>query len=89
MVRGTRWLSDAIRLSSDRRRQGQAAFTASPFSRLATTHALSMAGDALVTLALAGTLYPVPPAPYNHLPYYYLVYLAAGLTWFALAARRQ
>jgi hypothetical protein len=30
---------------------------ASPFSRLAVTHALSVAGDALVTMALAGSLF--------------------------------
>jgi hypothetical protein len=57
LVRLTGALAEAIRLSSDRRREGQAAFTASPFSRLAMTHALSMAGDALVTLALAGSLF--------------------------------
>jgi hypothetical protein len=56
-ARMTRWLAEAIRLTSDRHREGQDAFTASPFSRLAMTHALSMAGDALVTLALAGSLF--------------------------------
>jgi amino acid transporter len=33
-------------------------------------------------LALIGNLYPVPEGPYGKLPYIYLVYLAAGLTWF-------
>ena len=33
------------------------ALAATPFSRLALTHAFSMAGDALVTLALAGSLF--------------------------------
>ncbi|HLY84395.1 MAG TPA: MFS transporter, partial [Acidimicrobiales bacterium] len=50
-------LANAVRLTSDGRREGQEAFTASPFSRLAMTHVLSMAGDALVTLALAGSLF--------------------------------
>ena len=50
-------LGNAVQLSSDRSRRGQEAFEASPFSRLALTHALSMAGDALVTLALAGSLF--------------------------------
>ena len=53
----TTWLRNALSLSSDSRRSGQEAFTASPFSRLALTHALSLAGDALVTLALAGSLF--------------------------------
>jgi len=38
---------------ADRRRQ----LEASPFSRFAVTHALSLAGDALVTMALAGSLF--------------------------------
>ena len=50
-------LGNAFRLSSDRNRHGQDAFTASPFSRLALTHVLSLGGDALVTLALAGSLF--------------------------------
>jgi hypothetical protein len=36
-------------------------------------------------LAMAGTLYPIPAAPYNTLPYYYLAYLAVGLACFYLA----
>jgi hypothetical protein len=50
-------LGNAFRLNSDRHREGQEAFTASPFSRLLITHVLSLAGDALVTLALAGSLF--------------------------------
>jgi amino acid transporter len=38
-------------------------------------------------LALAGNLYPVPEGPYGKLPYVYLVYLAAGMLWFALQSR--
>ncbi len=40
-------------------------------------------------LALVGNLYPVPEGPYGRLPYIYLVYLAAGLIWFAFASRRD
>ena len=36
---------------------GQAAFTASAFTRLARTHALSTASDAMVATALAGTIF--------------------------------
>jgi Na+/melibiose symporter-like transporter len=39
------------------RRPAAAALSASPFSRLAVAHALSVAGDALVTMALAGSLF--------------------------------
>ncbi len=37
-------------------------------------------------LALIGNLYPVPQGPYGKLPYVYLLYLAAGMLWFALRA---
>lgn len=40
-------------------------------------------------LALVGNLYPVPEGPYGKLPYAYLVYLAAGLIWFFLSARKK
>ncbi|MDQ1376083.1 MAG: hypothetical protein QOE15_256 [Acidimicrobiaceae bacterium] len=50
-------LGNAFRLNSDRTRSGQEAFTASPFSRLMITHVLSLGGDALVTLALAGSIF--------------------------------
>jgi hypothetical protein len=35
----------------------QAAFSASPFARLAMAHAFAIAGDAMVTMALAGSLF--------------------------------
>jgi len=34
-----------------------------------------------ILLALVGTLYPVPPPPYNRLPYVYLATLLTGLAW--------
>jgi amino acid transporter len=40
-------------------------------------------------LALAGNLYPVPEGPYGKLPYIYLVYLMAGLSWFFFKARHK
>ena len=33
-------------------------------------------------MALAGTLYPVPDAPYSWLPYLYFVYLFIALAFF-------
>ncbi len=44
-------------LSTPRRRAGADAFHLSAFARLARTHVLSAAGDALVTIALAGSLF--------------------------------
>ena len=44
---------------------------------------------AAMLLALIGNLYPVPEGPYGKLPYIYLIYLAAGLTWFFWRARNQ
>jgi amino acid transporter len=40
-------------------------------------------------LALIGNVYPVPEGPYGRLPYIYLAYLAGGLGWFAIRARRR
>jgi amino acid transporter len=42
---------------------------------LATASVLAM------VLVLEGTLYPVPEAPKNWLPYLFLAYLAAGILW--------
>ncbi|XHR30458.1 MAG: APC family permease [Chthoniobacteraceae bacterium] len=42
-----------------------------------------------MVIALIGNLYPVPPAPYNWLPYLFLGYLVVGWVWFAVAKRRS
>ncbi len=42
---------------------------------------LSGACVVAMALVLVGTLYPVPEAPKNYLPYLFLAYLAAGVGW--------
>jgi amino acid transporter len=44
---------------------------------------------AAMLLALAGNLYPVPEGPYGKLPYIYVAYLVAGLSWFFFKARHK
>ena len=53
------------------------------------TIALSVAATLATLLALAGTLYPVPAAPLNWLPYFYLIYILCGVAWFFLSKRKQ
>ena len=43
--------------------------------------------SAAMLLALVGNLYPVPEGPYGKLPYIYLVYLVAGLSWHFFRSR--
>ena len=50
---------------------------------------ISILASLAMLLALVGNLYPVPEGPYGKLPYVYLVYLAIGLSWFALQARKK
>jgi amino acid transporter len=54
-----------------------------------TARVISLLAFFAMLLALVGNLYPVPEGPYGRLPYIYLVYLAAGLLWFAFASRGQ
>jgi amino acid transporter len=34
-----------------------------------------------MVVAFMGNVYPIPPAPYNYLPYIYLGFLVTGLSW--------
>lgn len=45
-------------------------------------------GAALMVLALAGSLYPVPAFPYNLLPYGFAAYLLLGVVWFFVLKAR-
>jgi amino acid transporter len=40
-------------------------------------------------IAFIGNLYPLPPYPYNILPYLLFVYLIAGVIWFAIVSKRN
>ena len=54
-----------------------------------TPAATLLAAAATLTMlaALAGTLYPVPPHPYNRIPWIFLACLAPGLLWIPLQKR--
>ena len=50
--------------------------------------AVSVLAVAVMCVAFAGSVYPVPPAPYNWLPYVFLLLLSAGVAYsFALRSR--
>jgi amino acid transporter len=66
----------AVALPANRRRQGRLRGIV-----------LSVSATVAMLLAIIGTLYPVPPAPYRYLPYLYLVYLAGGMLWYAVSRR--
>lgn len=50
---------------------------------------VALAGACVLAMALVleGTLYPVPEAPKNYLPYLFLAYLGAGVGWHAWQTR--
>ena len=50
---------------------------------------LSAAALSATLLAILGTVFPVPPAPYRYFPYLYAGYLAAGMLWYAVTARQR
>ncbi len=54
----------------------------------ATVYAMGMIGALLMVLSLIGSLYPVPAAPYDYLPYGFLAYMLAGAIWFVLLKNR-
>ena len=48
---------------------------------------LAVAAGGATLLALLGSVFPVPPAPYRYFPYLYLLYLAMGLGWYLWKSR--
>jgi hypothetical protein len=50
---------------------------------------LGMAGTALMLFVIIGSVYPVPPYPYDILPYVFFAYMAAGALWFGMLKLRS
>jgi amino acid transporter len=46
-------------------------------------------GVLLVGFVIFGSIYPVPPAPYDLIPYLFALYMALGGAWFVLLKRRR
>jgi amino acid transporter len=46
-------------------------------------------GGVLMVLSLIGSVYPVPAAPYNYLPYGFALYMMAGIVWFVVLKSRM
>lgn len=44
---------------------------------------LAMAGTALMSFVVIGSVYPQPEYPYDLLPYFFFAYMIAGAIWFA------
>jgi amino acid transporter len=54
-----------------------------------TTSSVLVSIGAIIFLGIAivGSVYPVPPAPYNYLPYIFLGIIAIGIIWFLIAKK--
>jgi amino acid transporter len=50
---------------------------------------VAVIGTLLVCFVLVGSVWPLPPYPYNVVPYLFAAYMLAGGLWFAQAARRR
>ena len=51
--------------------------------------AVSVASLALLAIPAIGSVYPVPAAPVNAFPYWFLAYLGVGLVWILVLHRRR
>ncbi len=49
---------------------------------------LAASATAVMSIALVGSVYPVPPAPIRYFPYVYLAYIALGMLWYFVTTRR-
>jgi drug/metabolite transporter (DMT)-like permease len=50
---------------------------------------LAVASVLAMVLVLEGTLYPIPEAPKNWLPYLFLAYLGAAVAWYGWQTRES
>ena len=46
-------------------------------------------GSILMVLSLIGSVYPIPAAPYNYLPYGFAAYMLVGVLWFVVLKNRM
>jgi hypothetical protein len=46
-------------------------------------------GSILMVLSLVGSVYPVPAAPYDYLPYGFAAYMLVGGIWFVMLKNRS
>jgi amino acid transporter len=52
-------------------------------------YVMGAVGSILMVLSLVGSVYPVPAAPYNYLPYGFALYMLAGVVWFVVLKNRM
>ena len=57
-------------------------------NKLKTNNVLISLGSIIfLGIALEGSIYPIPPPPYNYLPYIFLGLIAIGIIWFLIARK--
>jgi amino acid transporter len=52
-------------------------------------YVMGVIGSILMVLSLIGSVYPVPAAPYNYLPYGFAAYMLVGVVWFVVLKSRM
>jgi amino acid transporter len=52
-------------------------------------YVMGVIGSILMVLSLIGSVYPVPAAPYNYLPYGFAAYMLVGVLWFVVLKSRM
>jgi amino acid transporter len=52
-------------------------------------YVMGAVGSILMVLSLIGSVYPVPAAPYNYLPYGFALYMVVGVVWFVVLKSRM
>lgn len=52
-------------------------------------YAMGAIGAVLMALSLIGSLFPIPAAPYDYLPYGFALYMAVGAVWFIVLKGRR